>query len=123
VGVNACKRRGANITICAGREKITVVRQGGIITLRSGTATTIFGNPKPPGTSDFSRLTGEQPRNSRKNIEVPGKMCSRLRQLANGSYVAGMILVLEKIFKHLVSSMTLLVSHLIVRLVLYSNSK
>jgi hypothetical protein len=37
--------------------------------------------------------------------------------------VAGMILVLEKIFKHLVSSMPLLVSLLIVRLVLYSNSK
>jgi hypothetical protein len=37
--------------------------------------------------------------------------------------VARMIFVLEKTFKHLVSSMPLLVSLLIVRLVLYSNSK
>jgi hypothetical protein len=37
--------------------------------------------------------------------------------------MARMILVLEKIFKHLVSSMPLLVSLLIIRLVLYSISK
>jgi hypothetical protein len=63
-----------------------------------------------------------QPRTSGENSEVPRKMFSRLRQLADRSVVAGMILVLEKTFKHLVSSMPLLVSLLIVRLVLYSNS-
>jgi hypothetical protein len=64
-----------------------------------------------------------QSRTSRKNSEVPGKMFSRLRQLTDRSFVVGMISVLERTFKHLVSSMPLLVSPLIVRLVLYSNSK
>jgi hypothetical protein len=62
-------------------------------------------------------------RTSGKNSKVPGKKISKLRQLADRSFVAGMFLVLEKTFKHLVSSMPLLVSLLIVRLVLYSNSK
>jgi hypothetical protein len=65
----------------------------------------------------------KQPGTSGKNSEVPGKKFSRLRQLADGSFVAGMILVLEMSFKHLVSSMPLLVSLLIVQLVLYSYSK
>jgi hypothetical protein len=71
--------------------------------------------------SRWSQCFGEMCSGS--NSEVPRKMCSRLRHLADGSYVAGMILVSEKIFKHLVSSMPLLVSLLTVRLVLYSNSK
>jgi hypothetical protein len=62
-------------------------------------------------------------RNFGENSEVPGKMISKLRQLADRPYVARMILVLEKTFKHLVSSIPLLVSLLIVRLVLYSISK
>jgi hypothetical protein len=33
----------------AGREKITVGRQGGRNTLRSGTTTAIFENSEPPG--------------------------------------------------------------------------
>jgi hypothetical protein len=33
----------------AGRKKITAGRQGGINTLKSGIATTIFENPEPPG--------------------------------------------------------------------------
>jgi hypothetical protein len=49
--------------------------------------------PEPPGTGDFSRLTWEQPRTSGKSSEVPGKVFSRLRQLADGSFVAGIILV------------------------------
>jgi hypothetical protein len=106
-----------------GKKKITIGRQGGINTLRSGTTTAIFENLEPSGTDNFSMLTLEQSRTSGKNSEVPGKICSRLRQLADRSYVAGMILVLLKIFKHLVSSMPLLVSLLIVRLVLYSKSK
>jgi hypothetical protein len=65
----------------------------------------------------------KQPGTSGKNSVVPGKKFSRLRQLADGSFVVGMILVLEKSFKHLVSSMPLLVSLLIVQLVLYSYSK
>jgi hypothetical protein len=72
---------------------------------------------------DFSRLTWEQPGTSEKNSEVPGKRISRLRQLADRSFVDEMILVLKKTLKHLISSMPLLVSLLIVRLVLYSNSK
>ena len=81
---------------------------------------------RDPGTSGKGRTSAavrEQLRIFGKNSEVPGKECTRLRQLADRSYVVGMILVLEKIFKHLVSSMPLLVSLLIVRLVLYSNSK
>jgi hypothetical protein len=46
----------------AWRKKITVGRQGGINTLRSGTTTTIFESPEPQGIGDFSRLTWEQPR-------------------------------------------------------------
>ena len=33
----------------AGRKNITVGRQGGINTLRSGIATAIFEDPEPPG--------------------------------------------------------------------------
>jgi hypothetical protein len=33
----------------AGRKKVTVGRQGGINTLRSGTTMATFKNPKPPG--------------------------------------------------------------------------
>jgi hypothetical protein len=51
--------------------------------------------PEPPGTGDFSRLTWEQPGTSGKSSEVPGKVFSRLRQLVDGSFVAGIILVLE----------------------------
>jgi hypothetical protein len=107
----------------AGRKKVSVGRQGGINTLKSRSATATFVIPEPPGTGDFSRLTWVQPGTFGKNSEVPGKMISRLRQLVDRSFVAWMILVLEKTFKHLVSSMPLLVSLLIVRLVLYSNSK
>jgi hypothetical protein len=32
-----------------GKKKITIGRQGGINTLRSGTLMTIFKNPEPPG--------------------------------------------------------------------------
>jgi hypothetical protein len=114
----------------AGRKKVIVGRQGGINTLRSRSATATFeiseppGKiPEPPGTGDFSRMTWEQSGTSGKNSEVLGKKFSRLRHLADRSFVAGIILVLEQAFKHLVSSMPLLVSLLIVRLVLYSNSK
>jgi hypothetical protein len=114
----------------AGRKKVTVGRQGGISTIRSRSATATFEISEPPGkilepsgTGDFSRLTWEQIRTSGKNSEVSRKKFSRLRQLADGSFVVGMILILEKTFKHLVSSMPLLVSLLIVRLVLYSISK
>jgi hypothetical protein len=109
--------------LAQGGRKMTVGRQGGINTLRSGTTMTTFENPEPPGTGDFSRLTRVQLGTSGENSKVPGKMSSRLRQLADRSFVAGMILVLEKICKHLVSSMPLLVSLLIERLVLYSNSQ
>jgi hypothetical protein len=65
-----------------GRKKVTIGRQGGINTLRSGTSTTTFENPEPPGqileppgTGDFSRLTweqsgtsGEKPRGSGKDV-------------------------------------------------------
>jgi hypothetical protein len=54
-----------------------------------------FEIPEPPGTSDFSRLTWEQPGTSGKSSEVPGKVFSRLCQMADGSFVAGIILVLE----------------------------
>jgi hypothetical protein len=98
----------------AWRKKITVGRQGGINTLRSGTTTTIFESPEPQGIGDFSRLTWEQPRTFKHLISS---------KLADRSFVGGMILVFKKTFKHLISSMPLLVSLLIVRLVLYSNSK
>jgi hypothetical protein len=52
-------------------------------------------DPGTSGTSDFSRLTWEQPGTSGKSSEVPGKMFSRLSQLADGSFVAGIIFVLE----------------------------
>jgi hypothetical protein len=65
----------------AGRKEITVGRQGGINTLKSGTTTAIFENleppgeiPEPPGKADSSRLTWEQSETSGKNSEVPGKM-------------------------------------------------
>jgi hypothetical protein len=32
-----------------GRKKVTIGRQGGINALRSGTSTTTFENPEPPG--------------------------------------------------------------------------
>jgi hypothetical protein len=51
--------------------------------------------PEPPGSGDFSLLTWEQPRTSGKSSEVPGKKNSRLSQLLDGSFVAGIILVLE----------------------------
>jgi hypothetical protein len=83
-------------------KKKTVGRQGGINTLRYRSATVTFESPEPPGwiqeplgTGEFSRLTWEQPRTSGKNSEVPEKVFSRLRQLADGSFVAGIILVLE----------------------------
>jgi hypothetical protein len=86
----------------AGRKKVTVGRQGSINTLKSRSATVTFESPEPPGwipespgTGDFSRLIRKQPRTSGKNSEVPGKVFSRLRQLADGSFVAGIILVLE----------------------------
>jgi hypothetical protein len=79
----------------AGRKQITVGRKGGMDTLGSGTTTVIFESPEPLGTGDFNRLTWEQPRTSGKNSEVPGKKFSRLRQLADRSFVAGIILVLE----------------------------
>jgi hypothetical protein len=88
----------------AGVKKVTVGRQGGINTLRSGSATVAFERPEPPGwipeppgTGDFSRLTWEYPGTSGKCSEVPRKVFSRLRQLADGSFMAGIILVLEKI--------------------------
>jgi hypothetical protein len=63
----------------AGEKKITVGRQGGINTLRSGSATVTFETPEPPGwipeplgTGDFSRLTWEQPGTSGKSSEVSG---------------------------------------------------
>jgi hypothetical protein len=75
---------------------------GGINTLRSGSAKVTFETPEPPGwiqepsgTSDFSRLTWEQPGTSGKSSEVPGKVISRLSQLTDGSFVAEIILVLE----------------------------
>jgi hypothetical protein len=83
-------------------EEVTVGRQGGINTLRSGSATVTFESPEPPGwipeppgTGDFNRLSWEQPRTSGKNLEVPRKVFSRLRQLADSSFVAGIILVLK----------------------------
>jgi hypothetical protein len=86
----------------AGEKKVTIGRQGGINTLKSGSATITFESPKPPGwipeppgTDDFSRLTREQPGTFGENSEVPGKVFSRLRQLADRSFVAGIILVLE----------------------------
>jgi hypothetical protein len=54
-----------------------------------------FETPEPPGSGDFSLLTWEQPRTSGKSSEVPGKKNSRLSQLVDGSFVAGIILVLE----------------------------
>jgi hypothetical protein len=89
---------------CLAQEKknITVGRRGGINTLRSRSATVTFETPEPPGwiteppgTGDFSRLTWEQPTTSGKSSEVPGKEISRLSQLADGSFVAGIILVLD----------------------------
>jgi hypothetical protein len=41
----------------AGRKKIIIRRQGGINMLRSGTITTLFENPEPPGKANFSRLS------------------------------------------------------------------
>jgi hypothetical protein len=49
--------------------------------------------PEPPGSGDFNLLTWEQPRTSGKNSEVPGKKNSRLSQLVDGSFVAGIIVV------------------------------
>jgi hypothetical protein len=67
-------------------EEVTVGRQRGINTLRSGSATVTFESLKPPGcipgpprTGDFSRLSWEQPKTSGKNSEVLGKVFSRLR--------------------------------------------
>jgi hypothetical protein len=79
--------------------------------------------PKPLGTSELQQTVWEQLGTFGKNLRGFGKECKRLRQLTDRSYVAGMILVLENNFKHLVSSMPLLVSLLIARLFLYSNSK
>jgi hypothetical protein len=103
VGVNAWERWGAKATVWHRREEGNRWEtRGGINTLRSGSATVTFESPeppswisKPPGTDDFSRLTREQPGTSGKNSEVLGKVFSRLRQLADRSFVAGIILVLE----------------------------
>jgi hypothetical protein len=64
----------------ARRNKITVGRQMGIITLKSGIATTIFENPKPPGlipeplgTYNFSSLTWEQLGTCKEKLRGSGK--------------------------------------------------
>jgi hypothetical protein len=91
-----------------GRKKITIGTQGGINTLRSGTSTTIFESPNLQARSW--------------NILEPLGAARNFREKLRG-FVDGMILVLKKTLKNLISSMPLLVSLLIVRLVLYSNSK
>jgi hypothetical protein len=78
---------------------------------------------KPPGTGELKQTFWEQLGTSGKNLKGSGKVCKWLIQLADRSYVVRMILVLEKIFKHFVSSMPLLVSLLIVQLFLNSSSK
>jgi hypothetical protein len=104
VGESQCLGERVSKSYCfgAGRKKITVGRQGGINTLRSRSAMVTFESPEPPGwipeplgTGDFSRLTREQPETSGKNSKVPGKVFSRLRQLADRSFVPGTNLVLE----------------------------
>jgi hypothetical protein len=109
---------------------ITVGRQGGINTLRSRSATVTFESPEPPGwipeppgTGDFSRLTREQPGTSGKKLRGSEKGVFKSKA-ASWWVICGWDNFGFRVdFKHLVSSMPLLVSLLIVRLVLYSNSK